>query len=162
MRRKFRSRSSLQTAFNNRKYITRRIRLTISTRPPIPRQLASLVATLFVYLAINLLLSRSPFAVIGLSIFILLLVHIPRRCVSPPLTYSYLRRRRARARGDNLHDRHIPELASVLRCHARLIRIRDTSPCALRVYNLLSQLDATLFAKQRTLSNKKSCARNVN
>lgn len=63
MRRKFRSRSSLQTAFNNRKYITRRIRLTISTRPPIPRQLASLVGTLFVYLAINLLLSRSPFAV---------------------------------------------------------------------------------------------------
>lgn len=158
MRRKLRSRSSLQTAFNNRKYITRRIRLTISTRPPIPRQLASLTSTLFVHPAINLSLSSSlapPFAVTGLSIFILLLVHIPRRCVYP-LTHSYLcSRSRASARGDNLHDRHIPELASVLRRHARLIHIRDTSPCALHVYSLLSQLDATLFAKQRTLSNKK-------
>lgn len=66
-----------------------------------------------------------------------------------------LRLCRRRARGDNLHDRHIPELASVLRRHARLIHIRDTLPCALHVYSLLSQLDATLFAKQRTLSNKK-------
>lgn len=140
MRRKFRSRFSLQTAFNNRKYITRRIRLTISTRPPIPRQLASFNLPLSSSLSLSLaLLSPSP----ALSIFILLL---------------------ARASGDNLHDRRggIPELASVLRRHARLIRIRDTSPCALRVYSLLSQLDATLFAKQRTLSNKKSCARNAN
>lgn len=59
-------RFSLQTAFNNRKYITRRIRLTISTRPPIPRRLASLVNTLFVHLAINLPLSFS-LALLSLS-----------------------------------------------------------------------------------------------
>lgn len=128
MRRKFRSRSSLQTAFNNRKYITRRIRLTISTRPPIPRQLASLVGTLFVYLAINLLLSRSPFAVIGLSIFILLLVHIPRRCVSP-LTYSYLRRRRACERRQFARSAYPgisfrPSLPRTADSHQRYIAVR--------------------------------------
>lgn len=35
-RRNFRSSFSLQTAFNNRKHITRRIRLTVSARPLIP------------------------------------------------------------------------------------------------------------------------------
>jgi len=70
----------------------------------------------------------------------------------------------ARTRGDNLHDRHIPELTSVLRRHARLIRIRDTSPYirATRLQPFIAIRRYVICIKQRTLSNKKSYARNAN
>lgn len=130
MRRKFRSRSSLQTAFNNRKYITRRIRLTISTRPPIPRQLASLARTLSLSppsISRCPSLSRSFRRHRVKHIYIVTRTHTETMRL-PACVLALTSRRVERARQETIYTiGGIPELTSVLRRHARLIHIRDTS-----------------------------------
>lgn len=130
------SEESLQTAFNNRKYITRRTSVYASPNSAVTRLVDGLLSSS---------ISR-PIPLLSLRLSRYVYLH----CYSYTHIEMHLY---ARARIDDLHDR-----CTVINFHSWSLRAADSrseihhSCC---VYSLLSHLDATSFDKQRTLSNKK-------